>query len=334
MAAIPGLNPCSSDSADPFFGYCEAVHLDWLTSFVAVAEQRAFLAAAQSLGRAQSRVSEHVAKLEQELGVVLVDRSVRPVRLTVAGEIFLGRAKDVLATLDSARAEMAAVRGTSYGTVRLACMSSAAGVFASRLIDRFSKAERNIDVQILERPTATLPEMLQRHEADLAILPHTYVANSPELQWVPLWDEPLLLLVPPTHRLATVTSVPLAELTSEDVVTPGSGDGARGLSPEVAAMFAAAGVQVRTGRRVASPYTLVSMVRSGLGVGVLSELAVRLTGTDGVVVLPLDNPSAVRHTVLAWPRERRNSDAVQRFSEFVQAARLPDGTTRPAGLRY
>lgn len=99
-------------------------------------------------------------------------------------------------------------------------------------------------------------------------------------------------------------------------------------------MFAAAGVQVRTGRRVASPYTLVSMVRSGLGVGVLSELAVRLTGTDGVVVLPLDNPSAVRHTVLAWPRERRNSDAVQRFSEFVQAARLPDGTTRPAGLRY
>ncbi|AKS36501.1 LysR family transcriptional regulator [Mycolicibacterium goodii] len=304
------------------------MHLDWLTSFLAVARHRSFLAAAQQLGRVQSRVSEHVAKLERELGVVLVDRAVRPVRLTVAGEIFLGRAKDVLATLDSARAEMAALRGTTYGTVRLACMSSAAGEFASRLIDRFGKVEHNIDVQVLEGPTSTLPEMLQRHEADLAILPQAYVANFPELQSVSLWDEPLRVLVPPAHRLASMCSVPLGELAGEAVVTPGSGDGARGLSPEIAAMFAAADVQVGAGRRVASPHTLVSMVRSGLGVGVLSELAVRLTGADGVVVLPFEDSSAVRHTVLAWPRERRNAEAVQRFSDFVVSAKLPDGTVR------
>jgi DNA-binding transcriptional LysR family regulator len=305
-----------------------AVHVDWLTSFVAVAERGAFLAAAQDLGRVQSRVSEHVAKLERELGVVLVDRTVRPVRLTVAGEIFLGRAKDVLATLDSARAEMAALRGTTYGTVRLACMASAAAAFVSRLIDRFGKVEHNIEVQVLEGPTATLPEMLHRHEADLAIVPHAYVANVPELQWVPLWDEPLRVLVPPTHRLAAMSSVPLAELAGEDVVTPGSGAGARGVSPEIAALFVAAGVQVGAGRRVASPHTLVSMVRSGLGVGVLSELAVRLTGADGIVVLPFEEPSAVRHAVLAWLRERRNTDAVQRLSDFVVAARVPDGAVR------
>jgi DNA-binding transcriptional LysR family regulator len=304
------------------------MHLDWLTSFVSVAEHRAFLAAAQDLGRAQSRVSEHVAKLEVELGIVLIDRAVRPVRLTVAGEIFLGRAKDVLATLDSARGEMSALRGTTYGTVGLACMSSVAGAFVSQLIDRFDKAERNIEVRVMEGPTATLPELLLRHEVDLAIVPLPYVANVPELQWNPLWNEPLRLLVAPTHRLADFDEVSLRELEGEAVVTPGSGDGARGLSPEVAALIGAADVRVGAGRRVASPHTLVSMVRSGLGVGVLSESAVRLTGTEGVTVVSLAEPSAVRHTVLARARDRRSGEAVQRLSEFIVAAKPPEGTRR------
>ena len=304
------------------------VHLDWLTSFVSVAEHRAFLAAAQDLGRAQSRVSEHVAKLEVELGIVLVDRAVRPVRLTVAGEIFLGRAKDVLATLDSARREMSALRGTTYGTVRLACMSSFAGAFVSQLIDRFGRAEHNIEVRVMEGPTATLPELLLRHEVDLAIVPLPYLANIPELQWDSLWKEPLRLLVAPAHRLAHSDEVSVRELEGEAVVTPGSGDGARGLSPEVAALMGAAGVRVGAGRRVASPHTLVSMVRSGLGVGVLSESAVRLTGTEGVTVVSLAEPSAVRHTVLARARDRRSGDAVQRLVEFIVAAKPPEGTRR------
>jgi DNA-binding transcriptional LysR family regulator len=70
------------------------------------------------------------------------------------------------------------------------------------------------------------------------------------------------------------------------------------------------------------------MVRSGLGVGVLSESAVRLTGTEGVTVVSLAEPSAVRHTVLARARDRRSSEAVQRLSEFIVAAKPPEGTSR------
>lgn len=306
------------------------MHLDWIRAFVVVAERGSFLRAAQSLGRAQSRVSEQIAKLEADLGVVLIDRAVRPVRLTVAGEVFLGHAKDVLATLDTARAEALALRGSTYGTVRLACISSVAGAFVPRLIDRFSRLEHNIDVQVLEGPTSTLPDMLDRRDADLAIVPLAYVRNDPELQWVSLWDEPMRLLVHPTHRLADSAAVPLAELADESVVTPGSGDGARGLSPEVAALFADAGIRVAAARRVASPHTLVSMVRSGLGVGVLSELAIRLTGSDGVRVLAIADPSAVRHMVLARRRDGRTSLAVQRLSDFVTAYTPPDGATRHA----
>lgn len=313
---------------NPISGYCQPVHLDWIKAFVAVADKGGFLPAAQSLGRAQSRISDQVAKLEADLGVVLVDRAVRPVRLTVVGELFLGHAQDVLATLDTARAEALALSGSTYGTVRLACMSSVAGAFVPRLIDRFSRVEHNIEVNVLEGPTATLPEVLHRRDADLAVVPLAYVRNDPELQYIPLWDEPLRLLVHPTHRLSGSDAVAVSALTGETVITPGSGDGARGLSPEVAALLGEAGVTVASARRVASPHTLVSMVRSGLGVGVLSELAVRLTGTEGIDVLRFTEPGAIRHTVLAWRRDRKNSAAAQQLCTFIATHRPPEGTTR------
>ncbi|MGU3498252.1 LysR family transcriptional regulator [Mycobacterium sp. C31M] len=305
---------------------------DWITAFVTVAERGGFLQAAQSLGRAQSRISEQVAKLEADLGVVLIDRAVRPVRLTVAGELFLGHAQDILTTLETARAEALALSGSTYGTVRLACMSSVAGAFIPRLIDRFSRAERNIEVRVLEGPTSTLPGMLHRRDADLAVVPLAYVLNDPELQSVPLWDEPLRLLVHPTHRLADSDGTTLSELAGETVITPGSGDGARGLSPEIAALLGEAGVAVTSARRVASPHTLVSMVRSGLGVGVLSDLAVRLTGADGIHVLAFNDPGVIRHTVLAWRRDQKSMPAADQLRDFIAAHRSPDGTTRANGL--
>lgn len=306
----------------------DAVHTDWIKAYVTVAEKGGFLQAARALGRAQSRISEQVARLEADLGVVLIDRAVRPVRLTIAGEVFLGRAYDVLATIDSARAEATALSGSTYGTVRLACMSSVAGAFVPRLIDRFSRVEHNIDVQVLEGPTDTLTEMLHRREADLAIAPLAYVRNDPDLRSIDLWDEPLRLLIHPTHRLADSPTASLADLAGETVVTPGSGDGARGISPEVAALLSAAGVRVGGARRVASPHTLVAMVRSGLGIGVLSELAVGLTGSEGVVLRSFTEPEAVRRTVLTWVRDRRKNMAAQRLTRFIADHRPPSGATR------
>lgn len=302
--------------------------MDWIKAYVAVADRGGFLQAAQSLGRAQSRISEQVAKLEADLGVTLVDRAVRPVRLTVAGEVFLGRAKDLLATLDTARAEMVALRGSTYGRVRLACISSVAGGYLPKLINQFGRVEHNIEVEVLEGPTATLSAMVLRRDADLAIVPLAYVANEPELQWVPLWDEPLKLILPPTHRLAGTPAVSVAELANESVITPGSGDGARGLSPEVARLFDSASVQVGAARRVASPHTLVSMVRSGLGVGVLSELALQLTGSDGIAVADFVEPDVVRHTVVARSRSGKIGPAAERFLEFLRGHQPPPGASR------
>ncbi|MFE7421178.1 LysR family transcriptional regulator [Rhodococcus sp. NPDC057529] len=304
------------------------MHLDWINSFVTVADKRSFVRAAQTLGKAQSRVSEHVAKLESELGIVLIDRSSRPLHLTVAGEVFLGRAKDVLTTLQAARAEMTAIHGSTYGTVRLACMSSVAGLFAPGLIERFTRVEHNIDVHVMEGPTATLPAMLLSRQAELAIVPLEYVANAPELECAHLWKEPFTLVVHPSHRLADNVVADVTELEGESVITPGSGDGARGLSPETARLFRTAGVDVAAARRVASPHTLVSMVRSGLGIGIMSELALQLTGIEGVRGVGIADTTFVRHTVLSWSRQFKLSSSAKRLADFIRSNQPPRGTTR------
>ena len=100
----------------------------------------------------------------------------------------------------------------------------------------------------------------------------------------------------------------------------------------MAALISAAGVRVGGTRRVASPHTLVAMVRSGLGIGVLSELAIGLTGAEGVELRSFTEPQAVRRTVLAWMRDRKRNSAAQRLTHFIADHRPPTGATR-AGSR-
>ena len=83
-------------------------HIDWLETFVAVVDSGGFSAAAAAVHRSQSRVSAHVAALEQALGVTLFDRRHRPVGLTDAGEAYLPHAREVLAALDRGHAEIEA----------------------------------------------------------------------------------------------------------------------------------------------------------------------------------------------------------------------------------
>src|ERR671925_597092 len=100
-----------------------------LRAFHAVAERRSFSAAALELGYAQSVVSHHVAALEREFGVTLVDRSTRPVSLTDAGERLALHAVDVLGQVAAAEEELRAVAGVESGLLRLGAFSSACTSF-------------------------------------------------------------------------------------------------------------------------------------------------------------------------------------------------------------
>jgi DNA-binding transcriptional LysR family regulator len=94
------------------------MELDWLETLLAVVDRGAFTAASEQLHRSQSRVSAHIAALERDLGVRLIDRTRRPATLTAAGKVFTRHAREIVVGVGSARSAVGAVRGLDQGCAR------------------------------------------------------------------------------------------------------------------------------------------------------------------------------------------------------------------------
>src|SRR5690606_31392522 len=176
--------------------------------------------------------------------------------------------------------------------------------------------------------SAVATPLLER-AADLAIMPLAYVQQRPEFLFEELWTEPLRAVVSAAHPLASRSSLTPAEIASELIVTAGSAEGGQGLSPEVAAIFADLGSLPALTRRVASPHTLIALVRRGAAVGITSPLALELTGTEGVRVLDIDS-DVQRQIVLAWRRGEPLPSHVEALREYISRADAP--TPRAADI--
>jgi DNA-binding transcriptional LysR family regulator len=174
-----------------------------------------------------------------------------------------------------------------------------------------------VAVEVVEVPTASLADQLFTGSADLALISLAHIERHPELRWTELWRESLIVLVHPDHRLAARGHVAIAELDGEEIITPGDGSGAGGISPDVEHLLQAARVRPSSSRLVASPSTLAAMVRANLGVGVMSALGVALVGQDGLVALPVLDEHAKRRVVVARLRNLKPSAAVLELEQFI-----------------
>ena len=129
-----------------------------LRVLVAVARHGSVTAAARELNYAQPSVSHHLARLEAETGVRLIQRAGRGIRLTDAGRLLADRAAEVLGRLDAAENELAAHAGLSAGRVRLAAFPSALGTIVPAAAAMLRAEHPGMDVRLTE---AEPPEALR-----------------------------------------------------------------------------------------------------------------------------------------------------------------------------
>src|SRR5919106_5913277 len=141
-----------------------------LRAFHAVAESGSFSAAALTLGYAQSVVSHHVAALEREFGLTLVNRGTRPVSITDAGARLLRHAEAVLGHVTAAEDELRAVAGLQSGTLRLGAFLSACNSFVPAAVSAFEAAHPGVEVVLeqVEEPEAL--RRLRSGDLDLAVV--------------------------------------------------------------------------------------------------------------------------------------------------------------------
>lgn len=181
--------------------------LQRLQIFRTVARLRSFSAAALELSYTQSSVSEAVATLERELGVTLLDRSSRPVRVTPSGEVVLGHAETLLAQTAAIETDLAALTSGDAGRLRLAGFYTAWSTFLPTAVADFARAHPRVDLELEQLDPPAALRRLRAGELDLAVIfrfePGDPAVNpDSRLSSTYLGHDPYALAVPAKSRMA------------------------------------------------------------------------------------------------------------------------------------
>ncbi|WFE53267.1 LysR family transcriptional regulator [Micromonospora sp. WMMD1155] len=158
-----------------------------------------------------SAVSQQLATLERETRTALLERTGRRVRLTAAGMLLAGRAREILAAMDAAEAELRRLADEPAGTVTVAAFQSAVQALAEPALVRLAARHPDVSVVLLElEPHESMPA-LRRGDVDLIITTADFAGAelSPEIHLVPLATDPIVLVLPPEHPLTSAESVAL-----------------------------------------------------------------------------------------------------------------------------
>lgn len=293
-----------------------------LRAFHAVAERRSFSEAALSLGYAQSVVSHHVAALEQEFGLTLVDRTRRPVGLTEAGVRLNEHAAAVLGQVSTAEEELRALAGLLTGTVRVGAFLSACTSFVPQALARFEAAHPDVDMQLEQLEPAPALRRMRAGELDIAVVWEVPGEPSPSdedgFERRFLAADPYRIVLPPRHRLARRREVELADLAGERFIAPPT-DVSAGYRAMLDRLCGEAGFTPEVRHLVRDVTVGRAIVAAGLSVALITDLAVDEPRPD-VAVRPVRGLSLSRAVYAVWLGGRRVPAIPAMASALAEAA--------------
>jgi DNA-binding transcriptional LysR family regulator len=257
-----------------------------LQALVAIADNGSFSSAAVALHTVQSNVSSHVARLEKELGVLLVDR--QAAQLTEEGQAVVERARRIAGELDAIVGDVAALRHEVTGPVRIGIIGTTARWLTPQLLERLAELHPKVHLVVGEGTGSTLEPQLATGVIDIAVvnLPQT----APDLVETPLFDEDLILVVPPEHPLASRRKVELRDLDGLELLLPAAGSTYR---QELDDAAADAGVTLVPRAELDGLRLMASLTARGIGPSILPATTAA-EGLDGFA----------RITVGGLPRRR------------------------------
>jgi LysR family hydrogen peroxide-inducible transcriptional activator len=287
-----------------------------LEYLVALAETGHFGRAAGRCHVSQPTLSAQVRKLEQFLGVALVERRPRRVTLTAAGEAVVERARRMLRDADDIRSLARASQDPLAGSLKVGLIPTLGPYLLPRVAPRVAKALPKLQLLLHEYQTAPLVERTLAGELDLAIL--ALPAETRGLVTRPLFEEPFLVALPQTHRLAARKRVKASDLEGEKLLLLEEGHCLRDQALEVCAHV---GTEEQA-FRATSLETLRQMVAAGLGLTLLPGLAAEgpFASSRGLVTRPFAPPVPHRVIGAAWRRSTSRGEAIGAVCDIVARA--------------
>lgn len=291
------------------------MELRQLEYFQAVSRLNSVTRAADSLRVAQPSVTVAIRKLEEELGVVLIDRSQKQIALTAEGQVFLRHVDAILGRVGDAAKEMNDYRLLKKGTIRVGIPPMVGAFMFPYVFAGFQKAHPWLELSVIEHGSLAIHGQLERGGLDLGLV---IISNvSPMLATTFITSRQLLVCLPPAHPLAALPAVPFGQLRYEPFVMLKEDTYNRRLIMEECEKHGFTPRVVFSSSQIG---TILGLVAQGVGLSFLLDAVV--DGYPGVVARPLTEPLKI-DIGLAWNKERYLSKAARAFIDFIAATRPP-----------
>lgn len=263
---------------------------------LAVAETGSFTRAAERCHVVQSALSHQIARLEEQLGAQLFERSSRWVRLTAAGEAFVPSARTALEAARRIADEVAAASGEVRGRLSIGEISSLTELDLVDLLAGFHGQYPKVDIRWLMGKSELLIGDVRERRLDVAFIGVWPGESLEGVEHRLLAKEELVAVLPPEHPLVIHKRLSLAQLEDQPLVDFQAGTGARRQTDEA---FAAAGLRHRVQFEVGTTNLIEKFAQRGLALGLVAERIA--AGFERVKVLPVSD-APIRHLYAIWSK--------------------------------
>jgi DNA-binding transcriptional LysR family regulator len=287
-----------------------------LRQFVAVAEARSFRGAAERLFMAQPPLSVAIRKLEEEIGVPLLERGSRGVRLTAAGQAAYDAALKCLRDAEEVASVARAVAKGEAGRLRIGFIGSVTFGLMPRLIQDFSRRYPNVRLELREATNLEAVTAVQSGAMDIAFV-RVPAIRPADVNLQVIVEDVFCAAVPAKHPLAARKTISLKELANEPLIGYMPSQVGCGLHAAVAQLFVQAGVAPTVSQEAVQVQTVIGLVESGLGVALVPSVNAP-HASKGVAFRPIRGMprDAVIGIALAY-HATEESVVARRFRETV-----------------
>ena len=292
-----------------------------LETFLAVAEERSFSRAAARLNRTQPAVSQTVAKLEAELGEVLLERSSRDGTVTAAGAVLRDYAQKLLNLRSEAAGALSELRSLHRGRLNLAANEYTC-LYLLPLLDQFRRQNPLVKIAVQRSFASRIPDEVLMHAVEIGVL--TFKPNDPQIKSVVVYRDQLALVVSPAHPLARQAEVSIKQLGATNFVAHNVPSPQR---QKVIQAFERHRTPLQMGVELPSIEAVKRFVEMGNGAALVPGLTVARELADGSLVqIRLKDFQIERKLRLIYRRQASLSHAAVAFLNVVEAFAASNGS--------
>lgn len=275
--------------------------------FVTVVEQESFARAAEQLYLTPPAVSHAVAKMEKEFGMTLFDRTHTGAKLTRDGRALLPYIRNILNAEERLNQEISMTKGVNAGTITIGTFNSVCVSWIPGIVSSFRVDHPGVDINIFQGGYSDVVEWLQGGACDLCFVTTT---TKDEFEMVPLIQDRMMCVVPVDFQTRHEDYITPDELMEQTFIYQ-----REGYDADTRTYLSDNGITGKSKHAIESDHSILAMVESGLGIGLLPELIVRNIA-HGATTYPME-PAAYRIICIAWLKNRPLSIAAEKMKQHI-----------------